>query len=302
MAGSRVTLGSDSIPKWAILLGGFVLAGLLGVVDYYTGHELVVSALYVLPIGLVAWYARPTLGLWVAVISAAIWLTVDIADGDHAGAVILGLNTGILLGLFCIIVYVLGALHRAIRHLQQMSRFDSLTGAYNSGYLYDLLSQELERLRRYGHPLTLAYLDLDGFKAVNDDSGHLVGDQVLRLVADSAKSRLRKTDVVARMGGDEFAFLCPETDEAAARAMIAEVMKRLDEEMRKGGWPVTFSVGVVTCNQVPPSSEHLVKTADDLMYSVKLGAKNGIKYASLGQPRPRGAQDEEREPAQALRG
>ncbi len=278
----REVLGRGREQPWAVTLAGFVLSGLLGLVDYYTGHELVLSSLYVVPIAFVSWFAGPALGVTIAVISAGIWLTADIADGVYVGPLIMGLNTVIRLGLFFVITWVLSALHRAMRHLEESSYLDNLTGAANSAFFYDALNKELDRLGRYGHPLTVVYLDLDGFKAVNDGFGHLVGDKVLRIVADCAKSRLRKTDVVARLGGDEFAFLCPETDEEAARAAVSVVADRLDEEMRAGGWPVTCSVGVVTCHELPDSGEQLVKMADDLMYSVKLATKNGVRYASYG--------------------
>jgi diguanylate cyclase (GGDEF)-like protein len=278
----RDTFSRYNPARWSVVVAGLLLNALLGAVDYYTGHELVLSAFYVLPIGLVAWFAGPVLGACTAAISAGIWLTADIADGLHSRVLIVGLNTATRLGLFLIIVYVLSVLHNAIRHLQQASRTDNLTGAANSASLYDSLDKELDRLNRYGHPLTLVYLDLDGFKAVNDQFGHLVGDKVLRLVADCAKSRLRKTDVVARMGGDEFAFLCPETDEEAARAALTEVVARVGDEMRAGGWPVTISAGVVTCHEAPANGEELVKMADDLMYSVKAGAKDDVKFASYG--------------------
>jgi diguanylate cyclase (GGDEF)-like protein len=279
---SKDIFDRDDFPRWAILVVGFVLNALLGVVDYYTGHDLVLSSFYVVPIGLVVWFAGSALGACTAVISAGIWLTADVIDGLYSSPPIMILNTAIRLGLFLIIIFVLSVLHNAIRSLQRASRTDNLTGAANSASLYESLDKELDRLGRYGHPLTLVYLDLDGFKAVNDGFGHLVGDKVLRLVAECAKSRLRRTDTVARMGGDEFAFLCPETDEEAARAAVSEVVERVSEEMSAGGWPVTLSAGVVTCHEAPANGEELVKMADDLMYSVKMGAKDGVKFASLG--------------------
>ncbi len=272
----------DRLPRWAVALVGLLLSAVLGVVDYYTGHELVLSSFYLLPIGLVAWFGGPALGVSTAVVSAGIWVTADIVDRVYPDALTLVLNSAIRLGFFLIIVYVLWTLRKTMQRLEHSSRFDNLTGSANSASLYDYLDKELERLSRYGHPLTLAYLDLDGFKEVNDGFGHLVGDRVLRVVAECVKSRLRKTDVLARLGGDEFGILYPETDEESARAAVDEMVSRLGEEMRAGGWPVTFSVGVVTCHEAPATSEELVKLADDLMYSVKLGTKNAVKYASLG--------------------
>lgn len=273
----------SSLPPWLVMLAGFVLNSLVGVADYLTGYELVLSVFYVLPLALVTWYAGLALGVATSVISAGIWLTADVASGySYSHPLIPVWNIFIRLAFFIIVTYLLATLHRAMRRLKESSQVDTLTGAANTSFVYDSLDRELSRLERYGRPLTLAYLDLDGFKSVNDTFGHLIGDRVLQVVAGCARARLRKTDVVARLGGDEFVFLCPETDEAAARAAITEVVERLREEMRDGGWPVTVSVGVVTCHSVPQSSEELVKMADDLMYAVKQGTKDGVQYASFG--------------------
>jgi diguanylate cyclase (GGDEF)-like protein len=279
---ARRSFTQTNVPAWVIVLAGFALNALLGVADYYTGHELVVSPVYVLPIGLVAWFAGPVLGAFTAVVSACIWLIADVIDGEYSRVLVLGVNTVVRLALFLVVTYVLWALHKTMRRLEQASSEDHLTGAANSASFYESLEREIERLGRYGRPLTLAYLDLDGFKAVNDGFGHVVGDQVLRVVAECSRARLRKTDIVGRIGGDEFAFLCPETDEEAAQAALAEVMARLGDEMNAGGWPVTFSVGAVTCHESPASAEEVLRMADDLMYSVKLASKDGIKFASLG--------------------
>jgi diguanylate cyclase (GGDEF)-like protein len=278
----RGIFGRDDLPRWSVLLVGLLLNGALGVLDFYTGHELVLSSFYLLPIGLVAWFTGPVLGTCTALVSAGIWLTADIVDGVYPSAFVMVLNTAIRLGLFLLIIYVLFVLHGTLRRLEQASRVDSLTGAANSASLYEYLDKELERLSRYDHPFTLVYLDLDGFKELNDGFGHLVGDKVLCALVQSVKARLRKTDVLARLGGDEFGILFPETDEKEARAAVDELVSRLGEEMRESGWPVTFSVGVVTCHEAPATSEDVVKMADDLMYAVKLGTKNAVNYASLG--------------------
>jgi len=269
--------------KYIVVLAGFALSALLGVIDYVSGHDLVLSALYVLPLALVTWHAGWAWGVVTAVVSAGIWLTVDIIDYQHSGVFFVGLNTAIMFALFLVVVYLVGLLHRTMGRLEESSRLDSLTGALTSDYFYECLAKEMDRLGRYGHPLTVAYVDLDGFKAVNDRYGHPMGDDVLRRVVVCVKSRLRKTDFVARLGGDEFVFLCPETDEVAARSAVTEVVARLTEEMRLGGWPVTFSIGVVTCYQAPGSSAELVQMADKQMYSVKLTTKDGVSYQTYGR-------------------
>ena len=144
----------------------------------------------------------------------------------------------------------------------------------------DLVQSEIDRLQRYQHPLTLAYIDLDNFKTVNDQLGHVTGDQVLRAVVSSVKKNIRRTDIVARLGGDEFALLLPETNQESARVVLSKVQDGLLEEMRINNWPVTVSIGVLTCRVAPPSTDALVSMADELMYSVKHDGKNGIKYAT----------------------
>jgi diguanylate cyclase (GGDEF)-like protein len=278
----RAFIERGKLQRLLVVLAGLALNGLIGIVDYYTGHELVISSLYLMPIALVAWFCGLRLGLGAALISGFSLFIVEYIDGGYPHLWILVANTVIRIGLFTMVVYVLVSLHRVLRRLEESSHSDSLTGAASSALFYDYLNKESDRLRRYGRPLTVAYLDLDGFKEVNDDFGHLEGDRVLRLVAECAKSRLRKTDTVARLGGDEFALLCPETDEEAARAMVEGVVERLGEEMNQGGWPVTFSIGVVTSHEAPEDAEELVKMADDLMYAVKLSTKNGVRYASKG--------------------
>ena len=161
-----------------------------------------------------------------------------------------------------------------------MARIDYLTGAGNSRFLYNLVQLEIDRLQRYQHPLTLAYIDLDNFKTVNDRLGHAVGDQVLCAVVSSVKKNIRRTDSVARLGGDEFALLLPETNQESARVVLSKIQEDILEEMRINNWPVTVSIGVLTCPVAPPSTDALVSMADELMYSVKRDGKNGVKYST----------------------
>ncbi len=98
-----------------------------------------------------------------------------------------------------------------------------------------------------------------------------------------AKDGLRKTDVVARLGGDEFVLLLPETDQDAARMVISKIQRNLRNGMQENHSPVTFSIGVLTCQNPPGSPDEVIRIADDLMYSVKRGGKNAIKYAVCGR-------------------
>lgn len=260
---------------------GLLLTGLTGLADFLTGYELSISIFYVIPVAIVTWFTGLYLGLLTSFICASVWLGADTATGHQYSYPLIPVwNCFIRLAFFVIITLLLSELSRSIERERKAARTDNLTGAVNSRFFYELIQIEIERFRRHQHPFSLAYIDLDNFKAVNDQHGHSVGDQVLRIVTDSAMRHLRKSDVVARLGGDEFALLLAETDEKAAQTVISKVQDILLEEMGKDNLPVTFSIGVVTCRAAPPTTDELVKIADKLMYSVKYSGRNAVKFLS----------------------
>ncbi len=267
--------------KSYIVVTGFALIGVIGVADFLTGYELAFSVFYVIPISLVTWFTNRRLGLVTSLASAFVWLVADIATGHpYSYSLIQIWNTLIRLAFFVLITLLLSALRGATERERELARVDYLTGVANSRLFYELAQMEIDRCQRYGHPFTLAYVDLDNFKGVNDQFGHSIGDHVLRSVVSSARKHLRKTDVVARLGGDEFALLLPETDQESARGVLSRIQGNLLEEMRQSNWPITFSIGVLTCSSAPHTTDELVRMADDLMYSVKRDGKNAIKYST----------------------
>jgi diguanylate cyclase (GGDEF)-like protein len=173
----------------------------------------------------------------------------------------------------------LSTLRRALEHERELACTDYLTGAVNSRVFYDLLQTEINRAQRYKHPFTIVYIDLDNFKTVNDEFGHATGDQVLSFVVNQTRKHLRNTDVVARLGGDEFALLLPETKQEFAKVVLSKLQCNFLAEMQQNSWPVTLSIGVLTFLATPCAAEEVVRMVDDLMYSVKRGSKNDIKYA-----------------------
>jgi diguanylate cyclase (GGDEF)-like protein len=129
-------------------------------------------------------------------------------------------------------------------------------------------------------PLALGYLDLDGFKSINDKQGHNMGDQVLKGIASLLKERIRATDICARLGGDEFVILLPETDSSGAHSIFNELHKNLLVHAHKNSWPVGFSLGVALYNAPPSNPDEAILAADKLMYNVKRSGKNRIMYES----------------------
>lgn len=256
-----------------------LLTGLIGVADYVTGFEISFGFFYLLPVAFAAWYIGEPAGSMVSLLGAATWFTAyRLAGGTHSSPVILYWNAATRLGFFLVVAVLLAALRRLLQHERTLSRSDFLTGALNSRAFAEIASAEIVRAQRYEHPFTVAYIDLDNFKAVNDRLGHSVGDTLLRVVANVMRRALRATDAVARLGGDEFAVMLPETNRDAARVSVEKLRAALLAEMRRHGWPVTFSVGALTFRTPPETSDELIALVDGLMYQVKRGSKDAVAY------------------------
>jgi diguanylate cyclase (GGDEF)-like protein len=173
------------------------------------------------------------------------------------------------------------ALH--LKRAEALSVTDDLTQLYNSRYLNQVLRREIKRALRSGRPLSLLFVDLDGFKTVNDRHGHLSGSRALVEVAAVIRGSARETDGVARFGGDEFALVLPDTGRDGAFAVGERIRERIAAHafLRSAGLDIrlTASVGVATLPDVAASADELVAAADAAMYAVKDRGKNGIQAA-----------------------
>lgn len=269
----------DGIATGKCLLISLLCAFLLGVLDYITGAELSFSVFYIIPIMLATWYGGRFAGLTIMVISASIWLGVDLATGSGYSTLFVPLwNTLVRLTFFLIILQLLLALQRKLKLEENFADTDALTGLANRRFFQEQLDREYARVLRYPEPFTIAYFDLDNFKQVNDTMGHNVGDELLKAVSETLSASIRRSDYAARLGGDEFAVLFPSLEKESAVSALAALRNDLLLAMQKSDWLVTFSIGVVTFSKTMDSSRDMIKKVDDVMYEVKKSGKNNIRH------------------------
>ena len=171
--------------------------------------------------------------------------------------------------------------------LQRISVTDPLTGLANRRLLDKRLREELARVDRYNHPLTLMLLDLDGLKTVNDRKGHEAGDNAIRAVARTLQKTCRSTDLAARFGGDEFAILAPNITELEARTLAERIRRSLGME---ASWvavnlpPLTLSIGIADTRSISDlHPDRLYSAADRALYRAKSGGKDRVVLASSGE-------------------
>ena len=168
-------------------------------------------------------------------------------------------------------------LEQSSTQLKEYSFKDEVTGLYNRRFFSIRLEEEVSRYRRFNHPVSVVLVDLDGFKAVNDDLGHGAGDESLRDMAEILTRFSRGINVICRYGGDEFAVLLVETSKAGARLYADRIRQVLSRHRFAHGRRLTASFGIASLPEdVPPTAEEIMRAADEALYAAKRAGKNRV--------------------------
>lgn len=287
-AGGELLDAIAGFSRGGTLLVSAALTSCVAVGDLLTGSDVNFTLLYLGPIGLATWFSGFGAATVLSVVSAVLSTVVDLlARTQPLPAAVVAWNVTVQLGTFMALVLLLAALQARLAAEQQAARTDPLTAVANRRAFQEMAAVELERARRTGRPLTVAYLDIDDFKRVNDEQGHARGDALLVTLAATLRGATRAVDVVGRLGGDEFGLLLVETDAAAAEALLTRVRTALGAAIAGNGYAVTFSVGAVTFLAPPRSVDEMMLPADQLMYEAKRTGKNAVRLDV--RPRPAAA-------------
>ena len=180
------------------------------------------------------------------------------------------------------LLQLLSKLDQAEQQLQVLSHTDELTQTYNRRYFMQYIDQEMKRTQRSGGTFSIAILDMDNFKQINDTWGHLIGDQVIRELTEILKERIRQADILARYGGDEFVILFPQTNREQIQSwaerfyttFAATLFTISDLEIKP-----SFSLGIAVYDAGMTSSDELLKAADDALYQAKRKGGDRFEYS-----------------------
>jgi diguanylate cyclase (GGDEF)-like protein len=279
---SRLVAWLDSQPRTQLFASSGIMVAALAGLSSAIGSEIATVVFYLAPISIAAYFVGRWQGRLVALLSAVAWTLMEEAlrpvGTPIAVALASGFNRAVL---FLVVSELLSSLRDAFNHERQLARTDQLTGLANSRAFGELAEFELLRARRYGRALSILYIDLDGFKAINDSLGHAAGDVVLQRAAGALRESLRRTDIVARLGGDEFVVLLPETGTESADIVIGKVQSALGKALQGLGSGTTASIGAVTADVTPTTIQMLVDRADKLTYQSKSKGKNQVTHDTV---------------------
>ncbi|WP_168206047.1 GGDEF domain-containing protein [Geobacter sp. FeAm09] len=263
----------------AISIVNIVLLVMLGWLDYITGdYSLIIF--YLIPVSLAAWHAGKAVGACFCLLA---FITRLVADGagtsfSFSYSPLHYWNVFVEFGFLLIMSFLVATLKRHLHTERSLASNDPLTGLLNRHSFFASADHQVNRSRQSGHPVSIACIDLDNFKEVNDRFGHHTGDSLLREVAAIIRATARENDLHARLGSDEFVVLMPGTDSSAALPLLETLHRHLRQAMAHRDWPVGFTIGAVTCRNDLPAIGAFVHRAEELARSAKGSGMDGIAH------------------------
>lgn len=264
-----------------VLLGlGTLLFVLIAGSDYFIHIRYVLefSPFYLVPISFFTWFIGKRVGFVTVFTSLSTVLVIRLRAMPPATAYGDGL---IWLVLYLSSVWMIAQLKKLYERERHLSRIDPLTLVQNRRAFFESAASVKSYSDRHNLPVSIAYLDLDDFKQFNDHFGHATGDKLLAATAAEIRKVLRPTDVVARIGGDEFAILLPETAIGAAQQILDRVRLEVNRVLQEKHWQMTLSIGLVSFSPPLSSVSEMMQSADEVMYAAKNLGKNRVEQRDI---------------------
>jgi diguanylate cyclase (GGDEF)-like protein len=263
---------------------GLVTTVTLGYLRTATDAEFVFASAAIIPVVAIAWFCGREEGLALSLIAALMWTITDLMTDRHFSAAWIPYVNGLTrFAIYGFVVHLTAKVKTLLDREREIARHDALTGILNRRAFFESGKAELNRSRRYSHPIAVAFLDLDNFKQLNDSQGHEAGDSALKAVAAALSVSLRTTDRVARLGGDEFAVLLPEISYEAAKETGIKIAAAADVALVKFP-PVSISIGIAWFESTVDNFQEMLEAADSLMYEIKQEGKHGMRTKRFAPP------------------
>ncbi|WP_075353100.1 GGDEF domain-containing protein [Desulfovibrio sp. DV] len=264
-----------------LTFGLIALIDLIAYLHFITGFAYEFNVFYALPVLAASWLLGDIACVIVAIICLADWAFNDIKlAGAQSGLKAIIFNTATRAFTIFFVIVLMKKLRRALQHEWDASRKDQLTGLYNRRYFYEIGLEVLEIIRRQSLPVSIAFMDLDHFKEVNDSLGHSAGDALLQAVSKIMQAHFRAEDVLARLGGDEFAVIMPGIKAEDAMARLETLRGSILATMRERHWPVTVSIGAAAFVTAKNSLDPMLAVADEAMYEAKRAGRDTVVLRS----------------------
>jgi len=276
---------AEGLARPALLIVGLMLVTACRMGDTTGRITLPATWLLVALLVVAGWSCSRQVALGATLISLLVWCWIEAAAAVNWTELLPGQCMRFVVALW--LVAWMSRLRERLAQAYRLARLDSLTGLPNRQALVEALDAELSRTRRFDRPFTVALLDCDGFKGINDRGGHLAGDEVLRRIGLALRQHTRRYDCVGRLGGDEFLLVLSEVDRENA-VLIAERLRAALRHFVEREFPVlTFSLGVVTFRTADLDWEECVQRADDAMYAAKRHGPDQTRFEVVDGPTTR---------------
>jgi diguanylate cyclase (GGDEF)-like protein len=260
-----------------LVAASVLMVALVGVIRWMAGAEYAFSAFFLAPIILSTWYAGRQIGILMSFAGIMVWLAADLMSlSEFSHPAIPIINEILRLIVFLFVVLLISDLKTSLAEQTEIARRDPLTGIVNRSAFIESAEMELKKARRFSYPVSVLYIDVDHFKAVNDRFGHHTGDLLLKTVCRNITDNIRAIDLAGRLGGDELALLLPNADAKGAGTVAQKLGGILRREMQLRGWPATFSMGAATFQNIKIDIHGMINKADILMYMAKERGRDRI--------------------------
>ena len=272
----------DELPGGLVFALALGTVAVIGIADELTGGEVALTVLYLLPVWFASWFLGARPGLVVALAAVIAWWAADVATRLYTPRPsVVAANAALQLALFAAAAGLSAHVRRRGDRESKLVRTDVLTGLLNRRGFLEVARREIARSGRTGHPLTVALLDVDGFREINDARGQEAGDLLLGGMGAALRSALRAVDASARLAGDEFAVLLPDSDPFAIESVLDRLRLVLVQAAAEKGAAVTVSLGAASFQRPPSSLDEMLRAAGRMLGEVKANGRDGVRHERL---------------------